>query len=365
MIPDFTRQQPELLRAASRVFDSTQGRDVLVLVDGLGRDALSRSLAHAPFMRSVKDRINTLTTLVPSTTATVITSLFTGRSPLEHGVIGYQGLSSGPVTVNNLQGTAGTDPETWLLAESRRPANPTRPLAHVGPDRYASSFFTRMLQPASSWSFFGYRRLDERLDAVRAALTKTGANGLVYVHVPDVDKAGHAYGPESQEWLAALEDTDAFLRALPRVAPRGTRITVTSDHGMIAADHENVYDLAEGPQEIRKAATVGGEGRALLVRFANDPGIALETRLRVLRDWVGERGQVYGAAELLSNGMLGPATLQAREVSDRLGDALILANDRHQFTHSTWVSAASLEQRGVHGSVSREEMRIPFVQLAT
>lgn len=62
-------------------------RYLLVLIDGLGRDLLDDYARHAPFLAGLDGR--TITSGVPSTTATSITSLGTGLAPGAHGIAGY------------------------------------------------------------------------------------------------------------------------------------------------------------------------------------------------------------------------------------------------------------------------------------
>ena len=62
-------------------------RYLLVLVDGLGAHQLAEYAGHAPFLAGLGER--TITSGVPSTTATSISSLGTGLPPGSHGIAGY------------------------------------------------------------------------------------------------------------------------------------------------------------------------------------------------------------------------------------------------------------------------------------
>src|SRR6185369_7148122 len=59
----------------------------LLLVDGLGDELLTKHARVAPMLAA--HRVGALTTGYPSTTATSLTSIGTGRAPGEHGMIGY------------------------------------------------------------------------------------------------------------------------------------------------------------------------------------------------------------------------------------------------------------------------------------
>ncbi len=62
-------------------------RYVLVLIDGLGWHQLNDHAAHAPNLTRLAERW--ITSGVPSTTATSITSIGTGLPPGGHGIAGY------------------------------------------------------------------------------------------------------------------------------------------------------------------------------------------------------------------------------------------------------------------------------------
>ncbi|MFZ2748983.1 MAG: alkaline phosphatase family protein, partial [Propioniciclava sp.] len=64
-------------------------RWVLLLVDGLGDLNLAEAVEEAPFLGGLRTTGGQLTAGVPSTTATSITSLGTGLTPGQHGMLGY------------------------------------------------------------------------------------------------------------------------------------------------------------------------------------------------------------------------------------------------------------------------------------
>jgi hypothetical protein len=95
-------------------------RVCVVLADGLGRNLLKKKAAHTPFLRSVtaagQGRVPVwLDAAFPSTTASSLASLGTGRTPGEHGMVGYDVLDPAQDKVVNLLGNwdARVDPLEW------------------------------------------------------------------------------------------------------------------------------------------------------------------------------------------------------------------------------------------------------------
>src|SRR5207244_4881376 len=59
---------------------------VLLIIDGLGDNYLMR---HGAGSELARRRRHSLTSVFPSTTASAITTSYTGRTPLEHGLTGW------------------------------------------------------------------------------------------------------------------------------------------------------------------------------------------------------------------------------------------------------------------------------------
>jgi predicted AlkP superfamily pyrophosphatase or phosphodiesterase len=105
---------------------------ILVLIDALSLHRLQRWMADgtAPVWKHLAEQgqLAALTSVTPSTTAAALTTLWTGRSPAEHGIVGYElwlkeyGVVSNmilhtPISFENDTGSlarAGFRPEEFL-----------------------------------------------------------------------------------------------------------------------------------------------------------------------------------------------------------------------------------------------------------
>ena len=338
------------------------GRDLVVLLDGVGAELLAAHRALTPTLRRLEDVTTSLRTVTPATTATAMVSLHTGLPPLEHGVLGYLGLD--PVqhrSVNQLTGAPGIDPQAWMPAPALLERFPRRAV-QVAPAKHARSHLSGVAY--RGWEFLGHGRGD-RVEAVRTALHRGGPDALVHLHVDDVDHAGHVHGVDSESWRTALAEVDALVGTLLRRLPRSTRVHVTADHGMVDTSAERTLDLAEHPEVMALVAEVTGEARALALHAVSGRGAAEELAARTT-ELMGERALVLTREQVLAAGLLAPpGTAVPPHVAGRLPDVLALARGRWGADDYSRRPETARRMVGVHGSLTSAEALVPLVRAQT
>ena len=347
---------------APLVSEPEPGRDLVVLLDGVGAELLAAHRALTPTLRRLEDVTTSLRTVTPATTATAMVSLHTGLPPLEHGVLGYLGLD--PVqhrSVNQLTGAPGIDPQAWMPAPTLLERFPRRAV-QVAPAKHARSHLSGVAY--RGWEFLGHGRGD-RVEAVRTALHRGGPDALVHLHVDDVDHAGHVHGVDSEPWRTALAEVDALVGTLLRRLPRGTRVHVTADHGMVDTSPERTLDLAEHPEVLALVAEVTGEARALALHAVPGRGAAEELAAQ-MTELMGERALVLTREQVLAAGLLAPpGTAVPPHVAGRLPDVLALARGRWGADDYSRRPETARRMVGVHGSLTAAEALVPLVRAQT
>ena len=339
-----------------------EGRDLVVLLDGVGADLLAEHRALTPTLRRLEGSVERIRTVTPSTTASAMVSLHTGLAPLEHGVLGYLGFE--PVdrrAVNQLTGAPGLDPHAWMPLTTPVEAG-TRRAVQVAPAKHARSHLSGVAY--RGWEFLAQGRGD-RVEAVRTALHRGGPDALVHLHVDDVDHAGHVHGIDSEPWRTALAEVDALIGTLLRRVPRGTRVHLTADHGMVDTSAAHTVDLAQEPAILSLVEEVTGEARALALHAVPGDGGAAELaeRMRVL---MGERALVLTREQVLASGLLGPAATAIPEhVRGRIADVLVLARGRWGVDDFSRRPETARSMIGVHGSLTSAEAVVPLLRTIT
>ena len=168
----------------------------------------------------------------------------------------------------------------------------------------------------------------------------------------EVDHAGHEHGAQSEQWARALEELDRGLGKLRRALPRGSRIALSADHGMV--DPTERIDIAEYPELREGVDLVSGEERGLHLYTADPEGVA-----RRWHEALGERSLIYTKTQAINAGLYGEVTEFSRQV---MGDVLAYQHGSLSIVDSRSRLPGRPFMKGVHGSLTRREMLVPWVQ---
>jgi len=361
LVPDYTgacisNVVPTLLgdHAAWPEWFPTEAADapqvLLLVLDGLGWDQLVARRHLAPTLSAMAG--GPILTVAPSTTSTAMTSLTTGTTPGEHGVVGYRVAVDGAV-LNVLRWSIdGRDVRASLPPEKFQPYAPfadQRVPAVTRADFRQSGFTEVHLEGVR---FHGYR-VTSTLVVEASRLLRAG-EPFVYAYYEGIDKVAHEFGL-GEHYEAEVAYADRLVADLAAAVPAGTTIVVTADHGQVhvgddlIAPHREVLDqvsFQSGEGRFRWLHARPGRAGALL-----DAASAHHGEL----DWVASRDRV------LDEGWLGPVVTEAAR--NRLGDVALVARRPIAFQDPDDSGPFELVSR--HGSLTGAEMRVPLLALRT
>ncbi|WP_330230849.1 alkaline phosphatase family protein [Nocardia sp. NBC_00508] len=336
-------------------------RVCVLLIDGLGYEALTANPAAAPFLSGLAPA--RLTAGFPTTTATSLSSLGVGAPPGEHGIVGYLlNIPGYDRLLNPLAWRLHGDPtkadlRTELLPEEFQPlptvferaAADGIAVAQVSPRDQAGSGLTRAV----------FRGCEFRpqvsvgdLVANVAEAVRCGPRSLVYTYHGYLDLTGHVRGPSSRAWELELAHADRLAAALAEQLPPGAALLVTADHGMVELDGRVDFDttaaLRDGVREL------GGEARARHVYTVAGAGADVEA---AWQDTLGADFEVLTRDAAVARGWFGPTV--TRSIAERIGDLVVVARGRRGVIRS---GIEPLQSRliGHHGSLTPAEMNVPL-----
>ncbi len=319
---------------------------VLLVLDGLGWEQLEDHRSLLPTLASMAG--GAVMTVAPTTTATALSSIATGLTPAEHGLLGYRMMLGGEV-LNVLRWTA--------VDGDRRHAHPPRDiqpfaafLGHdvpvISPAELESSAFTeghlRGSRPV------GYRMAS----AIPVEVHRQLAAGerLVYAYYGGIDKTAHERG-FGEYYDSELRAADRLVGDLVGALTPGAVLLVTADHGQVQVGDRIIEP---DPDLLEMVVAQSGEGRFRW--WHARPGSADELAKATLQRyediaWVVTREQV------VDEHWFGPTI--APPMIARLGDVALVPYAPVSFHDPTDLGPFRLVCR--HGSLTPAEALVPLL----
>jgi hypothetical protein len=339
-------------------------RVCVVLADGLGRNLLKQKSAHTPFLRSVMQSGQGevpvwLDSTFPSTTAAALATFGTGLPPGQHGMVGYDVLDPAQDKVVNMLGNwdANVDPLAWQPHPTvfERAAGSVT-VTTVSLPQFGNSPMTQAALRGGN--FVSAVTSHARTAAAAEAMAAAGP-ALMYFYVNELDKAGHRYGCQSEQWEHQLEELDATVKRLSASLPAGTTILLTADHGMLDVPEPQRIDYAADPALIEGVRHTAGEPRMVHL-YLDDPAdhAARERLLTAWRARFGARVWAFSREDAMTAGLFGSVR---PAVGPRIGDVMIAARDALALYDTRRVRPAAMEVVGQHGSLTKAEREVPLL----
>ncbi len=336
---------------------------VFFLIDGLGYNylaAVGRGGALAAHLTG------SLTSVFPSTTASAITTVFTGLSPAQHGLTGWftwfpeADAIAAPLPFRR-RGDDQPLGELGFTAERLLDSPPlfdrlqARAIV-VSQRRIVDSDYSRHFGGGSERR--SYDHLAELVDAIEAAVRSGPERKYVHAYYPDFDAVAHKHGVGSVQAAARLQALDAaFAELLRRLAGTDTALVVSADHGFIDTPAQDALALERYPElAAMLVRPLSGEPR---VAFCHVRPGATDAFMACARESIGTHADVRRSSELLDECWFGPGRAHA-QLTARVGDVALVMK-RHATLKDRMPGEKQHVLIGNHGGTTEDEMLIPLV----
>jgi hypothetical protein len=332
---------------------------VLLIVDGLGDNYLQRRGAGGELARR---RRGALTSVFPSTTASAITTSYTGRTPLEHGLTGWftyfgeAGCVSAALPFRSRGdylplARRGVTPEQIYVSDSIFASLPVKCFVVTYKEIVDSEYNTRHCRGAQR---LAYETLEEMVARIETAVKSGPERKFVYAYWPVYDMVSHRFGSESEQAFEQFRKIDAAFGELARrLAGTESALLATADHGFIDVQPEESFELPPSLASMLRFPLCG-ERR---VAYCHVHDIALF--LKKSTEWLADRADVMPSRRLVEEGWFGPGTPHPR-FDERVGDVTLVM--RRHYTVKDFAPGESRSLHiGNHGGTSEDEMLIPLI----
>jgi hypothetical protein len=336
---------------------------VLAIIDGLGDNYLRTHGARSVLARH---RRGSISAVFPSTTASAITTSFTGATPYEHGLTGWftyfgaAGCVAAPLPFRSrgdnlplaVRGISGSH---LFSGSSVFDSIGVRGIVVTHRSIVDSNYNLHYCGRAER---IPYADLQGFVAQTEAAVKSGPERKFVYTYWPEFDTLAHRHGVGSPEVHSQFERIDAaFAELAKRLSGTDTLLVATADHGFLDSTGNSSLTLEDSPGLAGMLRfPLCGERRAAFchVQEGRVPEFAARAR-----DWLGSRAEVRKSAELAEEGWFGNGMAHPR-LAERIGDITLLMTGC--YTVKDWTPGEPHHLHiGNHGGTSEDEMRIPLV----
>jgi hypothetical protein len=343
---------PADLAAASNV--------LLLIVDGLGDNYLRREGAGGALLAH---RRGAITSVFPSTTASAITTCYTGWTPLEHGLTGWftlfgeAGCVGAPLPFQRRgeKSPLGVPPASVYRAGSLFDGLRHRGIV-VSYRPIVDSTYN--LHHCGRAERRAYDKLEGMVEQTVAAMKSGAGPKFVYAYWPEFDALSHRFGNGSAPTRAHFRAVDgAFGELMDQLAGTDTLVVATADHGFVDSVGADALEFADAPGLAGLLRyPLCGESR---VAFCHVQEGRARGFMQRAADWLGDRAQVRPSMELAEEGWFGGGDAHPR-LAERIGDVALVMNGRA--TVKDWTPGEPRHRHvGHHGGASEDEMLVPLI----
>lgn len=367
--------KPEILSPLGSGFRKV----LLLLMDAMSLHRLQRWMAEDKDMvwnqLLENGLLAPLTSITPSTTSSAITTLWTGSSPAQHGVAGYElwlkeygvvanMIEHKPITyrggVGNLS-QAGFSPDSFLPVTSISDHFIEHGVSHYAFQHYSiiNSGLSRMFMGKTNRNSFS-TAADLWVSLQQLFENSPDERKYVWVYWGAVDGLSHLHGPDDDRPRAEFTVFSTaferyFLKELSPSARKDTLVILISDHGQITTPKfESHFDLRYHP-DFTHLLYMQPTGENRLAYLYVKPGKSSTVKDYIDQTWPNQFALLDSSCAL-KKGLFGPGKPYTR-LPDRLGDLIAIARGDAYW----WWAAKENPLIGRHGGMSPDEMLIPFL----
>lgn len=335
---------------------------VFFLIDALGMSSLEKLMNRERVFHEYV--VIEATSVFPTTTSAAITSLLTGATPVEHGVLGYILYIRQLGTLLNMielsSPIVGKVTSTLSNRELMFEKTIFERLLEVGVKSFVLTSKTIRGSGLSNLVNVGasvrsYQSFGDMFSKFREILQENGPFfGFVYWGL--LDSIGHKLGVDSDAfeselyWLLKM-----LMREILPVLPHNTLLIVLGDHGQIFTPWEK-ETWWSWKDEVSTFFSVppGGEMRMMHI-YTNQPDAVVQYLNEKYRD----RALVLTKEQALNEKLFGEAVVVPGASVERIGDVVLIARENYSFYFKYTGKEESLKSK--HGSLTQEELLVPLM----
>ena len=362
-------------------FGNKYKKVIVLLVDALGYRQLKDIMAmgKAEFLRRGLEHgvLMPITSISPSTTASALTTLWTGADPNAHGIIGYEmWVKSLSMIINTIHHCPTTfEGDTGSLARAGFVPTDFLGLPTVGTLFQKAGIETHAWLPGhilnsglsqmhlTDIQTHGYASEQDMLIQMRRLLNQPRRNKLyMYAYWSIVDTMMHRNGTYGESVTESFSDfigslERLFFAGLDEKARKDTLFVLTADHGSVTTPIDENYNLANHPELVDMLQMMPAcEGRLAFLYLKQWQDAAVKAYFE--KTWPGQF-KLIRREKALAMGLFGKG-VDNPDLRDRIGDYVVIPLEPEAYL---WWPKKANRMQGRHGGLHRDEMLVPLLSV--
>ena len=369
---DVKTDHPPLKQLDSKTL-KMQKNIIFFVLDGFGMNLLNKFTASTQFLN--KNLISPITSVFPSTTSAAITSIISGKTPWEHGAIGWTLYFK--EFAKNIDYLPNWDSITYKTQNAKK----YNVIDYVGSDNIFNQISDT--NPDVQQFYLTHEELSQSPNIIRNSgtakiipysdnkhLYKTlneliskgdSYRKLIFVYSSSPDKIEHQFGVYADEVETFIRETDSAFNTLnSQLAGTDTTILITADHGLI--DIVNYYYVNEDKKLFDSM---------IMPTFPEPRFISFFVKKHKMKQFEEEfqkyenKFLLFEREEFLKHKFLGNGDVHPK-IDDFIGDymAIAISNSAMKsiyMQNGKWKK----EFNAHHAGLTEDEMLVPLIQIDT
>ncbi len=336
---------------------------VLIVIDGLGYEYITKYGSGSVFAENIKDK---MTSVFPATTASGITTFLTGVAPQQHAITGWFMYLKELGVVSTILPFMPRYGRVSFCQTNINPAtvfNQKSLFEKISVDSYyviheqlMESDYTAVT--AKSAKRKGFYALTDFFKQIKEIIVSESGKKYISAYWHKFDAICHEYGVNSDEALAHFKELNSTLISfLESIKGTNTVVIVTSDHGLIDTENSRIIKLKEHPEFV-DTLTLPLCGEPRVVYCYVRPS-RVDDFKKYVRESFSGACELHRGEELIDNNYFGLFEPNER-LFDRVGDYVLIMKENYVMKDLV-MGERERYHRGNHGGVSKEEMFVPLI----
>ena len=347
---------------------------LLMLLDGVNYVTFKNILNEDDELYKYVNYVYEITTVFPSTTATVLTSISYGVEPGRHGVLGtvmYIREIGMLIHMLDFRPIPSTEDKRDSILDLGFNINSILNLGKTIFQEISElgirirTYIPKGLNSGISRILYKGSEIIEYssyIDAIVNAVSSLNEvdKGLMYIYIPYPDQICHKYG-YSLEFKYTISEIIRFcVKFIKKHSTTPITLIVTSDHGLVSVDENDEINFRNYLPKISRHLLIPpyGDCRACQLKLIDNSKIEELLNSDDIQ-YLKKYFIVYTHDELINSGLLG---FTSKENESRVGD-LILISKSSKYLYYNYIPSEKERQKmkAHHGGLLYEEMSIPLM----